>query len=725
MLDDGDIVVTECGRNIFIRDLLSKAEQSNEKFEIYLDDIELKIKSKTILQKTSLKLSSGTFVGVIGNSGSGKSSFLKLLAGVKNKHHDIYLKSKFKSFLNFSYLGQEHHLIPSFTVKEHLEYKYDFLQLDKSVKAENISKVLHNVILESKKDNIAVNHYNNASELSGGQLKRLAVAIELISNPDVMILDEPTSGLSSEDTSNIMRVLKNISTNNKLVVCSLHKPNYETLLQLDMLLIIDDGGFPVYYGKPLNAADYIRQQANLIDKRSKLETNKNASVILEILGLRGNNQQRVIDTQTMYRKYADSNKYNCADFDLLRKYTPKLSLIKSVYSYFNLAIKLDFKQKLKFCMLVILPLIIGCLFAILCRYSYSEQYTFSTNPNIPQWIFISLITSVFVGLVSSSHEYIFLRNFHSNEFYLIKKSLSLLISKIFKAIIISTIQTCFLLIPALFILEAQFFISQMFVSVFLMVLWGSFLGLIISKISKTVAISYLLIPLVIIPQLLFSGIILEFRNFNQLFAEGDKVPVVAKLVPCFWAFEATMIDFDTRALRSVELYEKMAIKYEADYYLNYFIPELSKLDQTKIDSVVLAESLINADFSNYKEIDKLTAHYKQLEKAITYNIDSTVEANPNLKFYIRKNTNKAVNLLLKKLQYNKIIKLNDNIWLRNYYSQYNNLPSKNSNDCHFIAEKILFGKSISCFAYNSLFILLYAMLLIVVLVFIEKINIGK
>ena len=98
--------------------------------------------------------------------------------------------------------------------------------------------------------------------ISGGQRKRLNISLELIREPSVLFLDEPTSGLSSRDSENIMDLLKQLTLKGKLVFVVIHQPSSEIFKMFDKLIILDVGGYPIYYGNPVDSVIYFKKYIN-------------------------------------------------------------------------------------------------------------------------------------------------------------------------------------------------------------------------------------------------------------------------------------------------------------------------------------------------------------------------------------------------------------------------------------------------------------------------------
>jgi ABC-type multidrug transport system ATPase subunit len=102
-------------------------------------------------------------------------------------------------------------------------------------------------------------------KISGGQRKRLNIALELIREPHVLFLDEPTSGLSSRDSENVMDLLKELTFRGKLIFVVIHQPSSDIFKMFDRMLILDTGGYATYYGNPIEGVMYFKKVTNQIN----------------------------------------------------------------------------------------------------------------------------------------------------------------------------------------------------------------------------------------------------------------------------------------------------------------------------------------------------------------------------------------------------------------------------------------------------------------------------
>ena len=94
--------------------------------------------------------------------------------------------------------------------------------------------------------------------ISGGERKRTAIGVELITNPSLILLDEPTSGLDSFKALQIVKLLKNLSRKGKTIISTIHQPSSESFLEFDRLLLMSDG-YCVYQGEAKESARYFRE----------------------------------------------------------------------------------------------------------------------------------------------------------------------------------------------------------------------------------------------------------------------------------------------------------------------------------------------------------------------------------------------------------------------------------------------------------------------------------
>ncbi|XP_054261169.1 ATP-binding cassette subfamily G member 4-like [Macrosteles quadrilineatus] len=199
--------------------------------------------SKVILRSVSGLFKSGQLTAILGPSGAGKSTLLNVLAGYKSgdASGSIMINGQprvLRTFHKMSrYIMQEDLLQPRLTVMESMMIAAD-LKLGYTVrrkqKVEMINEVLELLRLTKCKKTLT-------GCLSGGERKRVSIALELVNNPPVIFLDEPTTGLDDMSSSQCISLLKNLAHGGRTVICSIHTPSARLFSQFDHVYIVSEG----------------------------------------------------------------------------------------------------------------------------------------------------------------------------------------------------------------------------------------------------------------------------------------------------------------------------------------------------------------------------------------------------------------------------------------------------------------------------------------------------
>jgi ABC transport system ATP-binding/permease protein len=224
------------------------------------------------LRDVQISEKSGTLVGLMGASGAGKTTLLNLLSGLdKPSNGTIYINdinlvqeySRVKGVIG--YIPQDDLLIEELTVFQNLYYnaKLCFKDLTAEIIQQKVDNTLEDLGLLAIK-NVKVGNPLN-KKISGGQRKRLNIALELIREPSILFVDEPTSGLSSRDSENVMDLLKELSLKGRLIFVVIHQPSSDIYKMFDRLILLDTGGYPIYYGNPVEALIYFKKATNQIN----------------------------------------------------------------------------------------------------------------------------------------------------------------------------------------------------------------------------------------------------------------------------------------------------------------------------------------------------------------------------------------------------------------------------------------------------------------------------
>lgn len=634
LLANGSVIKPPKGKPILYSDVASKflADTSFTQINFEAEKLGYVFPNGNIgLRDIAVSETSGKMVAIMGASGAGKTTLLNVLSGMDaptkgnvtinnvDVHHN---PGKVKGIVG--YIPQDDLLIEELTVYNNLYYnaKLVFRDLTDEEIDQRVNKVLNNLGLIHIKHLKVGNPLNK--KISGGQRKRLNIGLELIREPAILFVDEPTSGLSSKDSENVMELLREITLKGKLIFVVIHQPSSDIYKMFDNVIVLDTGGYQVYYGNPVEGVIYFKQLDNQInsdvgecprcgnvnpetvfsiiearivdeygratDKRKKSPEEWNEAFIKNYIPQaheqynsqteKQNEQENKEEEITKNikqpgKKEVENNKEEANAL-------PETTRIPTWFKQLKIYFKRDLFSKLANTQYITLSLLeaplIGFLLAFVIRYiddPNSSNYIFRENDNVMPYIFMLTIVAIFLGLIVSAEEIFKDRKILKREAFLNLSRSSYLFAKIGILILLSAIQAFLFMIVGNSIMGIKGMLFDYWLAFFSLSVMANVLGLNISSAFNSAVTIYILIPFLIIPQMVLTGAMFSFDKINKHIGGGkEKVPIIAEVMPTRWAFEALVVDQFKSNKYEQHFYELEKKERNFNYKNVTYLPEL-------------------------------------------------------------------------------------------------------------------------------------------------------
>lgn len=658
MIQFGDYISINNDTRISFADLKKKfvEKKYENKFILAAYQAELSNSGTKGLRPFNFCGSPGELIGILGNEGVGKSTMLKILSGaekIKNgkvtiNGYDIY---KFRYQLSgiIGYVPEEDMLYYNLTAKENLEIAAKlYIQKIKHSEVEIlVDDLLKDIELYDIK-NIKVGKPSQKN-IQPGQRRLLNIALELIRDPQILIIDNAVSSLSLNDSSKVVRILSKFTFKGKLIVTTITQTSSSTFELFDELYIINNEGYPVYAGARQEAIPYFLNFIPEGIKRSIQTTDKyEPEVILDLLSRnkfetkQNFDQKKYLDGIELYRKNiantSDAIKQAQKKSKIPGTNTlpPKLEKQYLVYTYRNIKNKLVRKQELIYT--IITAPIIGVLTALTLKASDSPQYFWGLNPNIPVFIYLSLIINFFNGIAQASLEIFKEKHVLKKEELLHLSLFSYINSKITVLLLIILVQTFLYTYSTNSILGKEGLLAYDWIIYFSTSIFGALTGLILSSIHRNIdSILLRSIPIILFFLLILGGEWINFKNFAKT---NDKyTPLISDLAVTRWGYEAIMVQQYAGNAFQKELYESERKISTGTFHSYHSIPKLKEwlnyiMESTDLqnDSIQKLKRIIFNQF-NYFEMTEDIYPFEYSEDFLTTDKEGVfIEANDYLSY---------------------------------------------------------------------------------------------
>ena len=513
--------------------------------------VKIKFKTREISSHVNMSIQPSEFVAFVGGSGAGKSTFMKCISGVDRptsgtvliNGEDLYENYENLKY-NIGYVPQDDIVFSNLTLHDTLQYAAKLRMPDNtSIKERNerITEVL---------DIVSLTDFENSyiRQLSGGQRKRASIAVELLADPNLFFLDEPTSGLDPGTERSIMKTLRKMSQMGKTIILVTH--NTLNLHLCDKVAFFGDRGHLCFYGSPQEALDFFEVN-DFVDIYTLINEN----------------------LDYWYHKFEDIRE------EIVPKTIPsgksnnienkKKSFIKQLIILIQRYIKLisnDFQQLL---ILFAQTPIVAILLVMVTTDNLYKSY------DDTKAILFSLgCASIWLGLLNSIQEICKEKVILQKEHMADLKLSAYLLSKFIVQGLLAFIQS--LLLVSIFqkiagsseysILINSFWDIQ--IICFLSILSSATMGLFISSLVKNANIAMTIIPLVLVPHLLFSGMLFKLEGISDF---------ISNFILCRWTVEGLGTSANLNELTHLVQTINPMIEVEAESYFTFTVEHMHQI----------------------------------------------------------------------------------------------------------------------------------------------------
>ena len=612
-LRDGETIVL--GEGQYLRCYFGERiieEERNIISHLEVSDVSHFYGKEKALDGISLSARRGEMVCIIGPSGCGKSSLMRVIAGhLKPKNGKVlmnglplYAKADIlQPFISF--VPHEDAYDPLLTVEENilLATRIRSPHLRKAEREKRVDSKLVELGLSERRNRLAGNMEDKT--LSGGERKRLNIALDMISVSDVFLFDEPTSGLSSKDSEHVLEIIRSLSFN-KIVLVTIHQPSARLFHLFHKALLLDTGGKPVFFGRPVEMLEYFREayreevlsvQPSADDAvlQQPVETLA-PDFIFDVLETplrdlggdiiyeedsRGHyaparrftpnfwrdrfQAHRIIEEVKATRIQPEHATDATGTAGGRAPKPPRRRLRDEATQCIGL-VKRAFLSKLRnrwnlTTTLLEAPLL-AVLIASVLRYSEDGEYTYLSAFHLPTYLFLNLVCGMFFGLTNSSDDIIRDRVILQRERNHRPRLVYYILSKVLSLGFFAAIQCAVYLLIGNSILEVRGTFWVHFAWMFLTTMTGVISGILVSSIVRDGKTALNFVPVVLVPQIILGGALIKYEEMNRNLdlaytmkqwgekdEEGNplqdhsklKVPLICEFMPLRWSYEGAIL----------------------------------------------------------------------------------------------------------------------------------------------------------------------------------------
>ena len=398
----------------------------------------------------------------------------------------------------------------------------------------------------------------------------------------------------------VMNLLREQVFKGKLVIVNIHQPSSNLYKMFDRIIFIDKGGYQIYNGNPSEAVVYFKTKsnhANASEDQCIKCGNVDPDQVLRIIEAKIVNEHgklsrnRRVNPREWSELFRGSNGKDVPARPVKEALPENQYSIPGLITQAKIFFKRDVLCKLANKQYIIITLLLSPLLAMVMGYftkyfsgnsANPEAYVFRNNENLPTFLLMSVVVFLFLGMTSSSQEIIKDRKILKRESFLNLSRGSYLISKIMIMFAISAIQSLSFVLIGNLIFEIKGMFLSYWLILFTTACYANILALNISAALNSVINIYILIPVLLIPQIIFCGVLVEYDKLHKSLTNYEYVPVIGDLMASRWAFEALAVNqFKNNKYQKNYFYIDQKIS-DVNYLGGFLVTELvAKLDNIR------------------------------------------------------------------------------------------------------------------------------------------------
>ncbi len=504
-------------------------------------------KDLNILQNISLAFQPREFIVVVGQSGGGKSTLVDAIAGYRPATHGMVLVNGTNVYRNFEavlndigYVPQRDIIHYELTVYQALDYAARLRMPRDTRKAERharIMQVLEDLDLVHRKD-------NQISKLSGGQIKRVSIGVELLTQPGLFFLDEPTSGLDPGTETSFMHLMRRLADQGRTIIMVTHAT--KNVMLADKVVFLARGGYMAWFGPPEEALNYFDQFRSEKERRTReMEFDQIYSILDD--PERGTAQEWA----TRYMEHPSYQKYIIQPLQDTQSRLSQISLAEpakeqaapkakrkmrasalhqfAVLSARNL--KILIKDRTSLVLMLLAPLLIGALDFIIAPLMGRAPFDYFSGDaaNGSTTLFLLTVYCLLVGGFSQMREFVKEADIYKRERLVNLKIFPYVASKVWVALLLSFYQAAAFAVIHFLAFDmpgGMMEFGVFYITLVLAVMAGMMSGLLASALAPSSSAAPLLMILLIVPQIVLSGALAPVPNN------------ISAIASTRWAFES-------------------------------------------------------------------------------------------------------------------------------------------------------------------------------------------